>query len=425
MDISQQGYSGLESEVIMKNSLLNKYDINKLAILDDINIKYGQAKISNYIKAILSRIFFREVYLLCDNDISGIVFLKSESSRRIDHAKSFSNVYKTAGKNTGLIIVNSKNKISVRRIIKKIKLFINNFKLFNSSNQFIECLARVNLLLIMDDFIRAINKIDISRISLGVVYYDVSVYDYLFVQYLKEHGIKTATLQHAAFIAPRRVSKPNFEFEGIELVNSTADLYLAWNPFTKDEAIKCGIKEEGIRILGIPKYAEHPNGNKYRVKNNKKVFGVVLNAKSFGELNKELVKFANYVAREFGYGFYLKYHPQFKEFEYDELADINYFKGHLPIESTIDEYIDMVDFTILNNSSVFIEFIYLQHQVLRYQAGEYDKFKDVPFCTFENEKALHSLISNMTTEKNNELFRYLCYTSNPAKEYAIFFEKMK
>ncbi|MGN0384908.1 MAG: hypothetical protein ACI4EX_03410 [Lachnospiraceae bacterium] len=415
----------------MINLLPSIYDIDKLCLLDNINIKYGNAKLIGYVKAVLSKLFFREIYVETDKNVSGVVFFKSESSHRADHTKSFSNIYESAGEDKVLITVNKRNKISLIRTTKKIVMLAKNMKLFSSVHRLINILAGIDSLLVADDLISELNKIDFSSVKFGVVYYDVSKYDYLFIQYLKSYGIETATLQHAAFIAPRRVKTSNFEFEGVEFLNSTADYFLAWNPFTKDEAIKSGISKDKIKVLGIPKYAYYKDENDGDLKKGKKIFGVVLNARSFDDLNRQLIKYANAAANKFDCDFVLKYHPQFKDFIYDDLADERYFKGHLPLNTSINDYVKLVDFTILSNSSAFIEFVYLRHKVLRYQAGEYDKFKDVPYFTFKNEKELFPLISNIETEDNDtiaddddELFKYLCYTNKPEIKYAEFFEKV-
>lgn len=395
-------------------------DIDTISILDDINIKYGQAKITGYLKSIFGKILFQNISFETTNPMEGIAFFKSESSHRTDHNKSFFNVYEIAGEQVALITTKSKNYFSLLRTIKKIVFLSKNIKKAFTKRKLLYVLARINSMLIIENFITSIKTLDISKLSLGVVYYDVSKYDYMFVKYLKRKGIETATLQHASFISPREISSPNFEFEGVELCNSTADIFLAWNPFTKEEALKSGMCEKKIEVLGIPKYINYSSESIDHKETHH--FGVVLNAKSFDNLNKKLIQYADFVAEKTGYSYYLKYHPQFQEFVYDDLPKSGMCLGHLELSIPVSEYIHLVDFSLISNSTVFIELIYMGQTVFRMQAGEDDKFKNVPFNAFSNEDELNALLNKKFTNSKEQLFEYLCFTKTPEKNYKKFFE---
>lgn len=407
----------------MSDKIDENIDINKLCILDDINIAYGQSKTNGYIKSILGRILFREVYLEVSNSLEGIVFFKSESSHRKDHNNSFFKVYESAGSNVVLITVKTRNRISIIRLIHKMTLIVQNIKKIHCNKKKINNLARINTLLIADDFFKSMSFVDVSGISLGVVYYDVSKYDYMFVKFLQAKRIKTATLQHAAFISPRKVSNSNFEFEGVELSNSISDIFLAWNPFTKDEAIKSGMREEKVKILGIPKYIGGTVNESTHDATH--CFGVVLNAKSFDGLNRKLIQYADFVAKKTGYNYYLKYHPQFQEFIYDDLPKSGMCLGHFDLSLPVSKYVQLVDFTLISNSTVFIELIFIKHTVIRMQAGEEDKFKDILTNSFGNKEELNILLDNGITTSNDQLFQYMCYTENPQENYEQFFKNIR
>ena len=403
------------------NEMLKTYlaDIDMITVLDDISIKYGHATAWGYLKSITAKIIYKRISIEANNPKQDIIFFKSESSHRPDHNQSFFNAYETAGNNVGLITATTKKSFSIIRSIKKIGFMLKYAKRVLNKKSLRNNLARINALLIIDDFSNAINDIDFTKAKLGVVYYDVSKYDYMFVQLFKKRGIKTATLQHAAFVAPRKVSSANFEFEGVELCNSTSDYFLAWNPFTKEEAIKSGMSESKIKVLGIPKYI---NTTVDDIRHKKTFcFGVVLNAKSFDSLNRRLIQYADFVANKTGYSYYLKYHPQFQEFIYDSLPKSGKCIGHLELSKSVSDYVRMVDFTLISNSTVFIELIYMGHTVFRLQAGDADKFRNVPYNAFTNEEELDELLNGKIAESSNQLFSYMCFTRNPKAKYKNFF----
>lgn len=404
------------------DEVLREYlvDIDRIATLDDVSIRYSHAKISGYLYAIIEKILFKSIYIKIDNPLQDVVFFKSESSHRADHNQSFFNVYETAGKKVGLITVKMKKVFSIRHSIGKIGLLMKYAKSVSNSKRPINNLARINALLVIDDFIKALSEIDFSKVKLGVVYYDVSKYDFMFVKLLKKRGIKTATLQHAAFVAPRKVSSPNFEFEGVELCNSTADYFLAWNSFTKEEAVKSGMPEQKIKVLGIPKYINVTVDNKQHKRTS--CFGVILNAKSFDSLNRKLIQYADFVANKTGYSYYLKYHPQFHEFIYDSLPKSGKYIGSLELSKSVSDYIKLVDFTLISNSTVFIELIFMGHIVFRLQAGDEDKFRNVPYNSFTNEEELEHLLEGENVESSDQLFSYMCFTKNPKDSYEEFFK---
>lgn len=397
------------------------FDTEKLILLDTILIQSDFEQYKNYFLALLNRIICKRVNLsLSCGKNTNVLFLKSYSSERKDHQVSFSNIVNTAG-DPSILHQEETKQIDLVRSIKIIYGLL--LLSFQMRNRYVGTrkIALLKAFVVLNDYMNAINNIDIGNPKLAVVYYDACLMDYIFVTHMKSKGIKTATLQHAAFIAARDVASDNFEFKGMELSNSTADYFLAWNPFTRDEAIKAGISKDKIKVMGIPKYCYYQENGEVSTEEHG-CFGVALNAMSFDSLNRKLIEAANYLARETGLKFYIKYHPQYKDFIYDDLCDTNYFLGHFELDTPVKDYINKVDFSLISNSSVFIEFVFLKHKVYRLQADELDKFNTIKTDMFRTNEELKHLVVKIEQNTSNTLFDILCYTTSPEANYKLFFD---
>lgn len=397
--------SSLENDVLISSfSIMEKHDSLK-NVLSSIKVIF--------------KLFFRKVKLELDSKEQSICFFITSTSNRGDHNFSYNkvvNVYK----DKSVLTLKEGATCNLIRIIKII-IFTRKVIIQEKEFSFGKKLLLIRSKIIANDLLCCFKKNNFNNIKLAVVYSDRHLNEYIFITYMKTLDIKTATLQHGAFISKREVSKPTIDFAGIEFAYSRADYFLAWNQFTKDEAIKSGMDSDKIKILGIPKYINY-NFNSI-AKENKNVFGLMLNGASMDQLNRELISYANELAKKTNKKYYLKYHPGFKNFVYDDIVEKEYFAGNLEINSTITDYIDMVDFTLISNSSVFIELVFLHHKVYRMNAGEYDKFSDIKINSFNNTEELMELVENDKENRNNEMFKYLCYTENPKKTYKEFFNK--
>ena len=146
-------------------------------------------------------------------------------------------------------------------------------------------------------------RLELDSYKLLVTYYDSWVPEAYMVQKFKLKGIKTATLQHGQFTAKCGNS---FIDSGVEFRTSGSDYFLCWNKFTRDEAIKSGLKPEKLIIAGIWTYI-----NKEREvchKNRRGVFGVVISHPSYAKENEILIKAANKLSEKYNLKYYLKLH---------------------------------------------------------------------------------------------------------------------
>lgn len=133
-----------------------------------------------------------------------------------------------------------------------------------------------------------------NKYKLLVVLYDTYSIDNYFVQFFASKGIKTATLQHGVMLAPRKGLENNIDFAGLEFKNFVSDYFLVWNQFTKNEAIKAGLDEDKIKVLGIAKCL---NSQSMEF-GSKKVFGIILDGEYEKENNSIMIDIANIFAEK-------------------------------------------------------------------------------------------------------------------------------
>lgn len=260
---------------------------------------------------------------------------------------------------------------------------------------------------------------DIYRYKLLVTFYDSMPEEAFLSQMFQLNNIETATLQHGAFTAWRENSIINC---GVELRTFNSDYFLCWNKFTVDEGKKCGIPEEKMKVVGIlgyigtcvPDWTNPHNG----------VFGVVIGHESFEEENLKLIECANLIAKEKDLKYYLKLHPNYDDHHFDNVVRKENYIGNVRKGISILEYANMVEFSIVGSSTVYVELIYINHDVIRYSSGAVtDKFKDVTIgkVVTSPEQIKNLLLSPIHDSKTDDsLFYYLCGYKDARSEYIKF-----
>ncbi len=240
------------------------------------------------------------------------------------------------------------------------------------------------------------------------------------VQYFKKRKIKTSTLQHGIVVSPREEIN-NVDFSGLELQNSNSDYFLAWNEFTRKEALKAGMESEKVKVLGITRCINLEN----KVINNQEtnVFGVVLDGEFTKENNPVLIKFAKEIAQCLGMKFIVRFHPRMDVHSYDNLLDNdNWLLEVSGINEDIYQYMKKVRFSLIANSTAYIEMIFMHHIVYKYNSLM-DKYESVKWGTFSNIEELlnklNSQESNLTEQSH--LYHELITIPNIRESYANFF----
>lgn len=286
-----------------------------------------------------------------------------------------------------------------------------------------EKLRIISLLITVRNFQRKISFIDIKKYNLFVSFYDSLLYDAYLTELFKVNQIKTATLQHGQFDSWRT---NEIIHSGIELRSFHSDYLLCWNKFTVNEAIKCKINPSQLIITGIIGYIGYNYQEiKYPTNN---IFGVVLGHPAFHQENIALIQAANLLAQHIQYKYYLKLHPNYKEDAFNSYINNNYYIGNVKKGIPIQDYARNVEFSLVGSSSVFIELVFIKHDIIRYSnGGIYDKFRNVHRGKYFSkvEDIIDVYQKNKDNNTVNELFDILCTVKNIDASYKRFFMKFE
>ena len=304
-------------------------------------------------------------------------------------------------------------------ILKLLKKWLSVLKETNLSKEQTKCLVNELIRIKKLDIFTDRYSSEIGKINLLVLFYDAHGDSNFLIQKYKKLGVKSATISHGIVLAER--DRELIDYSGVELRGSTSDYFLAWNNFTKREAIKQGFDLKKLLVLGIPQFINYIPKNSLSLNN--KVFGLVLDNKSGGKFNEELVKIADSLSEKIDCKFTIRYHPTFKGNEYDFLIKNknNYLGPNL--SASVLEYAKTVEFTLIINSSVFIELVYLNHLVYRFKLNDlYDKYKDINVNSFNSEKELLEVITSGVND-TELLFKDLCSVKNVRTSYEDFFNR--
>ena len=267
---------------------------------------------------------------------------------------------------------------------------------------------------------KELRKIDIDKYKALFTYYDSLEPEAYVVQCFKKKGITTVSLQHGQFTDK---CDESFIDSGVELHTFNSDYLLCWNKFTFDEAVKSGISPEKLVIAGIWSYI-----NKKRAicrKNHNGIFGVVIGHPSFEQENLNLIAAANNLSEKYGLKYYLKLHPFYKEDHFSKNVNGCYL-GNIKKGIPMLDYANQVDFTLIGSTSVFVELIYIGHDVYRYSSGEAnDKYKSIKIGKYFNCPDEINTVYLKEKEKDytEQLFDYLCTVADVTTEYKRFLDK--
>lgn len=302
-------------------------------------------------------------------------------------------------------------------------LFIWYFQLRSTKMKTNEKIFCLNYFVQIYKYMHNMKKLDMLKYSLLTVYFDASPMENALVQKFNLSGIKTATLQHGVFIAQREQRNSILDLYGIEFRCFISDYFLVWDKFTQCEALKSGIPREKIRIMGIPEYANYIN--RHLNTSNSNVFGVFLNHHSFFEQNKDMIIYSNMLARKYKQKYRVKYHPNSKGNEMDAYIDEELCIQKFILDSTVTEFISDIDFSIVMNSSVYSELMYLQSLNFRLS---YKNDNEIYICiegnTFSNFEELEELFKNMSISKKvmNDVYKKYSNVENITENYKCFFD---
>lgn len=368
-----------------------------------------------------------KLFLICFSDgtsyevtqnIGTSLFLFAHNTRRKDVLEMFRNVSSCA-LNPSLIVRQKRRNLQFVQTIRYFYLLLVwSRQLFLTQLSTIQKIIVLNVLIDLYRVRKVIQKVDVAGLKLFVSFFDASpIYGYA-TQYFMQRGLKTATLQHGVVLSKRCID--NVDLLGMELENSIADYYLAWNKMTYKEALKAGKLEEQIKILGVAKCMDVMTIN---VRHEcEKVFGVILDGVDTEFNNSKLIALANEIADKMNLNYVIKYHPNYKGNEYNMYTNnrcVEVFKD----SSTLESYLKVVAFTILASSTVLIELVFRGHLVfhlLNQEQSEYAKYRDIPHMQITDYGTFAQKMQHY--EKDYALLSAeLCSIKDVKAEYGKFF----
>lgn len=314
-----------------------------------------------------------------DNRYS-ILYFYYLMNKRSDIRDMIDSVLGTIDNKYDVVTLKKKYRFNILRsfyVIKCLSIWIKEFR--NSDYNHRERIKIYSLLIELLDVLKSLEKIDFSQYKLAFCFYDAEPFQNLFSQYAKLQGCKSATLQHGIMLAPRASVVNNIDFSGIEFYSFVSDYFLVWNEFTKLEAIKAGINEDRIQVLGISKCIAKP-----QLKNNRdsNLIGVFLDGEFEKHNNIPLITITQEWARQKSMRCVFRYHPNFNGDEYASIIDTS-ISEVCPKEVSLPEFVENSLFCVLANSTVLFELEYYCIPFLRYSSNDLlDKFKDYSSLCF-------------------------------------------
>lgn len=404
-----------------------RLDWKKILALPLFFEKY-EKKTKNALKGVILELLYLSPnqFDFIQKEKSDTLFFCASGYHRADHLKNFMKVYECCPHADALVgknFVEHENPYAIRwknliRYLGKSAVWF-----WTAVKQGLKFSAFIHIwpnLIEIDSLIGIISELPLQQYKRLVVYFDGWPADCFMVQLFKESGKVTYTLQHGTFARGIDNFKNTDEY-GFELKASTADFFLAWNNYTVQEAEAMGLDTHRFRILGMPKFIGVKQGDFHEKATRK--FGVVLNWSANSQQNIALVEIANQIAQKIGFQYILKYHPTDKGVEYDSYVVKDLCGGVICGRSTtLEEYIQKVDFSIVGNSSMLLEFLWMGTPVYHYfDSDTYDKYQSIEEISFSNITEFESIF-DFDEAKLNRIRKQLCGPANPEVQYKDFFE---
>lgn len=311
---------------------------------------------------------------------------------REDIQKMLDNLMLTFDNHCDKLKWGKKSYFSLNRLFANIVLIYKTFRQLNSYS-YSEKIVSLEIIIELNDLKRELDrKVPISKYNLCFCYYDAETFQNFIIQYAKLHGCKTATLQHGIMLAPRIGVFSNSDFDGHEFHDSVSDYFLMWNDFTKNEALKAGISEDKIRVLGVVKCL----GVKKLKSNFDSIqIGIFLDGELERQNNVPLITIVQEWAKTHKKKCIFRYHPHFKGTEYADVIDES-ISTICDKSISLYDFIENVSFCVVANSTVLFELEYFCIPFLRYACDPvFDKYKDYPSIDFTSVNSFDEAYQKM------------------------------
>lgn len=228
-----------------------------------------------------------------------------------------------------------------------------------------------------------------------VVFCDIPGIDSVLIQLCNQRGYLTYTLQHGII---------NGTYDYVEYKCSQAKYFLAWGEYTKWMAMKYGMQESKIKVVGSMSQPEEKTVCEVSDAKRHDCFLVCTNGvdeKSAWSRNKELIQIANRISEKFGMKYYLKVHPYDDANRYRHFVNEGYCIKIVSKSMKISDALKEVDFTLCGNSTTFCDSIYYGIPAFRYIASKDAKIDVCKGIAFGRMKSYEELESELEKLKEN------------------------
>lgn len=209
-------------------------------------------------------------------------------------------------------------------------------------------------------------------------FFDSGMLENLTIQYLRQKGAICVTNQHG---------QPVFRGHDIDhlnqsqILNLTADYFVAKGEFTRIQFVKAGFECDRIRALG-----GFGMGDLKRQQTMQKVVGIFLDCPSYhfaAQSNKRLIEIGERICKEKDYKYFIKIHPSDTKEQYYCLTKQDYCTGIVNREASLEELIASMEFGLLHASSIYVDIILNGRKAYKLESEEIfplvesedDKFK--------------------------------------------------
>jgi len=203
-----------------------------------------------------------------------------------------------------------------------------------------------------------------------------SIENYI-VQKLKQSGVATATLQHG---------------NGTDIfLGSCSDRYLANSRLSEKNAVRCGIGEDRLVVVGPMKYA----GESFAAAAvaAPRCIGVVFDGADNFDNNAEMLDVIHEALAELPIRCLIRFHPNNRREDYapflneaDEAAD------------SLEAFESAIDLCVVYNSTMYTDMIYKHIPVVRFKNGKTDLYPDLADKGFSSATELRGVLTQMRSE---------------------------
>lgn len=403
---------------MMIPGFLQKYDMQKLicyTLYQDINKPNKYQWIIKTALRFFYRILFNGYKIKYQDTNNSILYFDRTMNMRNDIKVMLVNLFKVFDDKSDIVRWEKAKRFSFARFLSTV-LFSRQCWAYFNKYPFWTKVHLIQTLIVMNDMAHDLDSvIDWTRYKLCFCFYDAETFQNFLIQHAKQNNCLTATLQHGIMLAKRSEISNNLDFLGIEFEAFVSDYFLVWNEFTKKEAIKSGIPEEKIKVLGVVKCIGKA-GLKRESKS--KTIGVILDGVLQEENNKYLINISQNFAKSHSFKCLFRYHPDFKGTEYNDIIDASISevcqKG-----ISLEEFIRCISFCIVANSTVLFELEYYGVPVLRYSSDNMkDKFRDYPSHYFTSEKDISEVYDKLFSSSTDKT---MLNADNLYKEFFLQF----